>query len=441
MLVRNQEFFMKPIANILKTCLAVALANSLALAAENDDAIAKIKEFGGQVLGIAQNTEGVRVLIPPKTFEGRVLTDDDLAVLKDLNPVIELDLKNAGITDAGLKHLSPLTQLERLHLEKTKVTDAGLIDLKGLTKLKYLNLYGTGVSDAGLEHLKGLGDLRNLYLWQTKVTFEAAQKFHEAAAAAGNENLEINLGWEKEILSKTRLAALKAQREKLETEADKTDPAKVAVVEDPDFKTHILPIFQNHCVQCHGEEKQKEALRLDSYEYALKGSEHGAVVVAEDLIESTLFQRITLPKDDDDIMPPKDGPLSKDEIALIKNWIANGAKAEAEVKPAATPKIAEKKPEGSSVFVEYVLPIFQSTCVDCHGEEKQKAGLRLDSIAAVLKGGKEGAVVAAGKPEESPLYQRITLPKDDDDIMPPKGDPLNKAQTDLIKLWIASGAK
>lgn len=422
--------------------MAVALANSLALAAENAEAVAKIQEFGGQVLGIAQNTEGVRVLIPPKTFEGRVLTDDDLAVLKDLDPVIELDLKNAGITDAGIKHLSALTQLERLHLEKTKVSDAGLANLKGLTKLKYLNLYGTGVSDAGLEHLKGLGHLRNLYLWQTKVTFEAAQKFHEAAAAAGNENLEINLGWEKEILSKTRLAALKAQREKLEAEADKTDSAEAAVVaEDPDFKTHILPIFQNHCVKCHGEEKQKDELRLDSYEYALKGSEHGAVVVAEDLIESALFQRITLPKDDDDIMPPKDGPLSKNEIALIKNWIANGAKAQAEVKPAAAPKVAEKKPEGSSVFVEYVLPIFQSTCMDCHGEEKQKAGLRLDSIAAVLKGGKEGAVVAAGKPEESSLYQRITLPKDDDDIMPPKGDPLSKAQTDLIKLWIVSGAK
>ena len=422
--------------------MAVALANSLALAAENAEAVAKIQEFGGQVLGIAQNTEGVRVLIPPKTFEGRVLTDDDLAVLKDLNPVIELDLKNAGITDAGIKHLSALTQLERLHLEKTKVSDAGLANLKGLTKLKYLNLYGTGVSDAGLEHLKGLGDLRNLYLWQTKVTFEAAQKFHEAAAAAGNENLEINLGWEKEILSKTRLAALKAQREKLEAEADKTDSVEAAVVaEDPDFKTHILPIFQNHCVKCHGEEKQKDELRLDSYKYALKGSEHGAVVVAEDLIESALFQRITLPEDDDDIMPPKDGPLSKNEIALIKNWIANGAKAKAEVKPAAAPKVAEKKPEGSSVFVEYVLPIFQSTCVDCHGEEKQKAGLRLDSIAAVLKGGKEGAVVAAGKPEESSLYRRITLPEDDDDIMPPKGDPLSKAQTDLIKLWIVSGAK
>ncbi len=407
------------------------------LVADEESAIAKIEEFGGQVLGIAQNTEGVRVLIPPKTFEGRVLTDDDLAVLKELNQVVELDLKNAGISDAGVAHLSGLTSLERLHLEKTKVTDAGLASLKGLSKLKYLNLYGTGVSDAGLDHLKGFADLENLYLWQTKVTFDAAKAFHDAS---GNDKLEINLGWDKEILSSTRIAALKAQREKLEAEATAGGASEeVAVVDDPDFKTHILPILQNSCAKCHGEDKQKDDLRLDTFAYVMKGSEHGAVVVAEDLIGSSLFQRITLPADDDDIMPPKDGPLAKNEIALIKNWIANGAKPEAEVAPA---PVAEKKakPEGSSVFVEYVLPILESACVDCHGPDKQKAGLRLDTIAAVLKGSKEGSIVKAGNPGESSLYGRITLPADHDDIMPPKGDPLSKAQTDLIKLWIVSGA-
>lgn len=426
---------MKSFANLLRSCLVILLAQSLL--ADEQAAITKVEEFGGQVLGIAQNTEGVRVLIPPKTFEGRVLTDDDLAVLKEISNIVELDLKNAGIGDAGLAQLSGLSGLERLHLEKTKVTDKGLGHLKGLANLKYLNLYGTGVTDAGLDHLKGFAQLENLYLWQTKVTIDAAKAFHAAQTNAGNENLEINLGWDKEILSIARLAALKEQREQLESEATEAPSSEVAVVEDPDFKTHILPILQANCTKCHGEEKQKDDLRLDTYEFVLKGSEHGAVVVAEDLIGSSFFQRITLPADDDDIMPPKDGPLSSKEITLIKNWIANGAKPEAEI-AAPEPKVATK-PEGSSVFVEYVLPILQSSCVDCHGPDKQKAGLRLDNIAAVLKGSKEGAVVKAGNPNESSLYQRITLPADDDDIMPPKGDPLTKAQTDLIKLWIVSG--
>ncbi len=429
---------MKPIAYIWKVLLGLSLL-STALIADEASATAKIEEYGGQVLKIAQNNDGLRVLIPPKTFEGRVLTDDDLAVLQELGPVLELDIKSTGITDAGLKHLSPLTQLKRLHLEKTKITDAGLASINGLTELEYLNLYGTGVTDAGLAHLKKLGKLRNLYLWQTKVKFETAQAFHKAATDAGNEHLEINLGWEQEILSTARLASLRAQREQGESGQPADESA--ADPDNPDFATQILPIFRENCISCHGEEKQKAGLRLDTFELALKGNDDGAVIVAEDLIDSRLFQRITLPADDEDLMPPKGGPLSEEHIGLIKNWIANGAPKEVKKEPA--PEVAEApqdEPEASSVYVEYVAPIFKANCVSCHGEEKQKAGLRLDSLAAILKGAKDGKVVAAGKPGESPLYERITLPAGDDDIMPPKGDPLAKAQTDLIKLWIVSGA-
>ena len=145
-------------------------------------------------------------------------------------------------------------------------------------------------------------------------------------------------------------------------------------------------------------------------------------------------------------MPPKGDPLTKDEIALVKNWIASGAKPRSEAAPEAAPEAeqpaeAEKDAEPSSVFTEYVLPIFASRCVECHGEESQKAGLRLDTLAHVLKGAKGESVVVAEKPDESAIYQRITLPAGDDDIMPPKGDPLTEAQTDLIKLWILSGGK
>ena len=63
------------------------------------------------------------------------------------------------------------------------------------------------------------------------------------------------------------------------------------------------------------------------------------------------------------------------------------------------------------------------------------------SLAATLKGAGDDAIVVPGKPDESTLYTRVVLPADHDDRMPPKGAPLTKAQTDLIKLWIASGAE
>jgi mono/diheme cytochrome c family protein len=406
--------------------------------ADEQSAIAAVESYEGQVLGIAKDVEGVRILIPAKTFEGRMLADEDLKVLSEIPKIVELDLKNAGIGDAGLAHLAGLTDLQRLHLEKTKVTDAGLQHLKGLSSLVYLNLYGTEVTDAGLEHLKPLKQLKNLYLWQTKVSEEAAKAFQAAMEVAGNESLEINLGWEKELLSKARLAALKEQR--LALEASEAEGAtEVTLVEDPDFKTHIMPIFAERCVDCHGEEKQKAKLRLDSYEAVMKGTPDGPVVIAGDLIGSHLFQVITLPPGDDDLMPPKGDPLTEIQVGLIRNWINKGAKPEAEVVVATTEKPSENKESG--VFHEYVLPILMDRCADCHGEDKQKAKLRLDSLAATLKGAGDEAIVVPGKPEESSLYTRIVLPADHDDRMPPKGDVLTKAQTDLIKLWIASGAE
>jgi mono/diheme cytochrome c family protein len=91
-------------------------------------------------------------------------------------------------------------------------------------------------------------------------------------------------------------------------------------------------------------------------------------------------------------------------------------------------------------FAKDIQPIFQQSCVKCHGPEKQKADLRLDSKADAMKGGKDGVVIVPGQADKSELYKRVTLAPGSDDIMPPKGDPLTKAQTDLLKDWINQGA-
>src|ERR1041385_3168553 len=90
-------------------------------------------------------------------------------------------------------------------------------------------------------------------------------------------------------------------------------------------------------------------------------------------------------------------------------------------------------------FAKQIQPILQQNCVKCHGPEKQKGKLRLDSKEAAMKGGKDGAAFVAGNADKSELYRRITLPKGNDDIMPNEGDPLTKEQTDLIRDWINQG--
>jgi len=95
----------------------------------------------------------------------------------------------------------------------------------------------------------------------------------------------------------------------------------------------------------------------------------------------------------------------------------------------------------ATVFTKDVLPIFDARCVSCHGAERQRAGLRLDSAAATMAGGTSGPIIVAGHPERSRLLQLVSLPADHDDIMPPKGDPLTAEQIAVVRAWIAAGAE
>jgi uncharacterized membrane protein len=95
----------------------------------------------------------------------------------------------------------------------------------------------------------------------------------------------------------------------------------------------------------------------------------------------------------------------------------------------------------AAFFAARVAPIFDDKCVTCHGPEKKKGKLRLDSFEDVMRGGKDGLVVRPGEPKNSELVRRISLPRDDKDAMPSEGKPgLSAAQIQVITLWIASGA-
>ncbi len=103
--------------------------------------------------------------------------------------------------------------------------------------------------------------------------------------------------------------------------------------------------------------------------------------------------------------------------------------------------IANAGAEDKVDFARDIQPILQKSCVECHGPEKPKGKLRLDSKEATLAGGKGSTAIAPGKADQSEVYRRITLPADNDEVMPNKGDRLTKAQTDLIRDWINQGAE
>jgi len=140
--------------------------------------VAKLEKTGVLAIRLAQNTNLLRVDF---SLRGKEVKDEDLALLKDMPNLTELNLGGTTITNASLAHLKGLKHLTRLQLHNTKITDAGLDNLKDLTKLASLNLYGCAeITDAGLDHLKSLTGLRRLYVWQTKVTEAGANKFSAA---------------------------------------------------------------------------------------------------------------------------------------------------------------------------------------------------------------------------------------------------------------------
>ena len=105
------------------------------------------------------------------------------------------------------------------------------------------------------------------------------------------------------------------------------------------------------------------------------------------------------------------------------------------------PLCATTAVEGASVeFAREIEPILIKRCSECHGSDKQKSKLRLDSRATAIQAGKSGHLaVVPGRPEESELIKRVST-SDSDDVMPPKGARLTDLEVAALRQWIQEGA-
>lgn len=170
-------------------------------------------------------------------------------------------------------------------------------------------------------------------------------------------------------------------------------PASAAV----DFAKEVAPILETHCVECHGAEKQKGKLRLDTKADLLKGGKGGVSVKAGDAAGSELHRRVALPKGDDDHMPPEGLPLSAEEITVLKNWINEGANwpdgltlkgaSESSPKPAAPVASANPAVPAKPAVPEPELP-----------KDFKPAPAEADALAALAKAGIDVRPIAQNIP-------------------------------------------
>jgi cytochrome c len=112
-------------------------------------------------------------------------------------------------------------------------------------------------------------------------------------------------------------------------------------------------------------------------------------------------------------------------------------------KPVAA-RAQDPAPGSTEFYTQKVKPIFEANCYRCHGGMNHRGGLSIETMAGMLKGGHDGAVLVPGHPEQSLLVKLIRHEGPADDPMPmppPPREKISDADIATITAWVAAGAK
>ncbi len=192
-----------------------------------------------------------------------------------------------------------------------------------------------------------------------------------------------------------------------------------ATPESEFFESRVRPLLAGRCYGCHAE-NATAGLRLDSRQGLLTGGKSGPAISPEQPSESILLHAIRGIKGRMG-MPPSGNRLEDHQVADLERWIAMGA---------------PWPMSPGEHFRTRVKPLLDAKCLGCHVSEPQ-GGLRMDSMEALLEGGKSGPAIVPGDPASSLLVQALTYQHALK--MPPAG-PLPANEADDIVRWIADGA-
>jgi ankyrin repeat protein len=108
-----------------------------------------------------------------------------------------------------------------------------------------------------------------------------------------------------------------------------------------DYKQDIQPLLSHHCYSCHGPGVQQAGLRLDLRQNALRGGDYGPVIKIGDSAASKLIRRLV--DGDGGLQMPPTGPLSNEEIGLLRAWIDQGAEFRTDIVTEAPRKPVDPK--------------------------------------------------------------------------------------------------
>jgi ankyrin repeat protein/mono/diheme cytochrome c family protein len=108
-----------------------------------------------------------------------------------------------------------------------------------------------------------------------------------------------------------------------------------------DYDKDIKPLLSQNCYSCHGPNAQQSGLRLDLRQNALRGGDYGPVILPGKSAESKLIRRLV--DGDGGMQMPPSGPLSTEDIGILRAWIDQGAEFRTDIADEVPPKPIDPK--------------------------------------------------------------------------------------------------
>lgn len=180
---------------------------------------------------------------------------------------------------------------------------------------------------------------------------EAASRAEQAAeSAARGDRLasEADAIEEQLALLESRVAALSALLLPAPAGGEMMAAQEEELAPLVNFAEHVQPILDRHCAQCHNADRRRGGLALALHGQILEGGSSGSVLTPGDPDGSRLLRVVT--HDEEPVMPPSGDKIPEEEIAVLRQWIADGAPATADDRPMAARQDSAPQEE-TPVFV------------------------------------------------------------------------------------------
>ena len=215
------------------------------------------------------------------------------------------------------------------------------------------------------------------------------------------------------------------------------------------FSGHMAPLLIGKCGRCHIDAERGE-FSMQTYAALMRGTaDAGAVIVAGDPAGSRMVEVI-----ESGDMPRGGVKISPDELTMIKDWIAAGAKFDggdqqasltslapaAEQEPTPTIEVLRATGDETVSFSRDLAPLLAEKCNGCHGTNRPRNGFSMNTFSLLLNGGDSGPPVLPNDTAGSLIVRKLRG-TGGGERMPLNQDPLPEATIVLFEKWIDEGAR